>query len=232
MHLSRNLHNSFKLINLGRLSYSDALAEQRRYVEEVKTKRELSGSERGYLLAVEHNPVYTIGIRTKMYDSEEDEKKLRNLGAEFHRTSRGGLITFHGPGQLVVYPIFDLRSISPKPLGVRKYVDNLEQVIIDTATEFGISRVGRTENTGVWVDGTRKIAAIGVAVSHSVSYHGIAINANVDLKWFDHIVACGIEGVETTSFSKELHKNISPSHILPPLVQHFSRIFNAQLHQI
>lgn len=99
-------------------------------------------------MALEHTPVYTVGIRSKGYTKEE-ETRLMRLGAEFHRTSRGGLITFHGPGQLVLYPICDVRRISIKQLGVRHFVDKLEQTIIDAATEgFGIKNVGRTANTG------------------------------------------------------------------------------------
>uniref|UniRef100_A0A8R1ER92 lipoyl(octanoyl) transferase n=2 Tax=Caenorhabditis japonica TaxID=281687 RepID=A0A8R1ER92_CAEJA len=140
-----------------------------------------------FILALEHKPVYTVGIRSKQYTKEE-ERRLRELGAEFHRTSRGGLITFHGPGQLVLYPICDIRRISTRNLGVRNFVDKLEQTIIDSATEgFGIHSVGRTENTGVWVCGERKLAAIGIAVSGGVSYHGIAINCNTDLAWFDNV---------------------------------------------
>uniref|UniRef100_A0A1I7XRN4 lipoyl(octanoyl) transferase n=1 Tax=Heterorhabditis bacteriophora TaxID=37862 RepID=A0A1I7XRN4_HETBA len=170
---------------------------------------------RNYLIAVEHPPVYTVGIRSKLYSTEE-EKRLKDTGADFHRTSRGGLITFHGPGQLVLYPIFDLRRISRKPLGVRRFVELLEQVIIDCASnDFNLLEVGRTKHTGVWVGTNRKLAALGIAVSHGVSYHGLAVNCNTDLSWFDHVVGCGIEGAVATSLSKECNMNISLEDVLP-----------------
>ncbi|VDM67050.1 unnamed protein product, partial [Strongylus vulgaris] len=169
MRLSSSLCRYFKVVNLGRLSYTKGLEEQKK----------------NFLLAVEHPPVYTVGIREKLY-TEEEELKLKALGADFCRTSRGGLITFHGPGQLVIYPIFNLKHIAPRPLGVKKYVEMLEQVVIDCASkDFDISNVGRTQHTGVWVNGNRKLAALGIAVSHGVSYHGLAINCNTDLTWFD-----------------------------------------------
>ncbi|KAK6012796.1 lipoyl(octanoyl) transferase [Ostertagia ostertagi] len=163
---------------------------------------------KNYILAVEHSPVYTVGIRSKLY-SQEEETRLKALGADFFRTSRGGLITFHGPGQLVMYPIFDLKRIAPRPIGVRRYVELLEQVIINCATEdFHISNVGRTQHTGVWVGENRKLAALGIAVSHGVSYHGLALNCNTDLSWYDHVVGCGIEGAEATSLSRECHRDV------------------------
>ncbi|CAJ0600866.1 unnamed protein product [Cylicocyclus nassatus] len=162
---------------------------------------------RNFLLAVEHTPVYTVGIRSKLY-TEEEELKLKALGADFYRTSRGGLITFHGPGQLVIYPIFNLKHIAPRPIGVKKYVEMLEQIVIDCASEdFNVSNVGRTQHTGVWVGQTKKLAALGIAVSHGVSYHGLAMNCNTDLSWFDHVVACGIEGAEATSLSRECERD-------------------------
>ncbi|ULT94008.1 hypothetical protein L3Y34_003474 [Caenorhabditis briggsae] len=182
-----------------------------------------------FILALEHQPVYTVGIRSKGYTKEEEER-LKALGAEFYRTSRGGLITFHGPGQLVLYPICDVRRVSTKQLGVRSFVDKLEQTIIDSATDgFGIHNVGRTENTGVWVNGERKLAAIGIAVSGGVSYHGIAINCNTDLTWFDNIVGCGIEGVSTTSLSLETRRNISVSEARPILLNSFANNFECLL---
>ncbi|EFP07156.1 hypothetical protein CRE_04408 [Caenorhabditis remanei] len=184
---------------------------------------------RNFILALEHKPVYTVGIRSKGYTKEEEEQ-LKGLGAEFHRTSRGGLITFHGPGQLVLYPICDVRRVSTRQLGVRNFVDKLEQTIIDSASQgFGIQNVGRTENTGVWVSGERKLAAIGIAVSGGVSYHGIAINCNTDLTWFDNIVGCGIEGVSTTSLSRETNRTVTVSEARPVLLNHFAKNFECLL---
>ncbi|CAI4227777.1 unnamed protein product [Auanema sp. JU1783] len=184
---------------------------------------------RNFLLALEHFPVYTVGIRSKLYSIEE-ELRLKSLGADFFRTSRGGLITFHGPGQLVLYPIFNLHAISPKKHGVRTFVSSIEQVIITSArNDFGIENVGTTEHTGVWVDGMRKLAAIGINVSHGVTHHGLALNCNTDLTWFDNIIGCGIEGVETTSLSKECSRDINPEDALNSMVTSFTQIFDCSV---
>lgn len=220
--------STVNVIDLGLVSYGAALKEQQKFVDLVKANKSETHSL-NFILALEHKPVYTVGIRSKGYTKEEEER-LKGLGAEFHRTSRGGLITFHGPGQLVLYPICDVRRVSTKQLGVRNFVDKLEQTIIDSATEgFGIQNVGRTANTGVWVSGERKLAAIGIAVSGGVSYHGIAINCNTDLTWFDNIVGCGIEGVSTTSLSRELNRNVSVSDARPVLLNSFAKNFECLL---
>lgn len=219
------MRHSFQVIKLGRLSYAEGLRKQEHFTNIAKSAKSCD-SPKNFLLALEHNPVYTVGIRSKFYSAEE-EKRLVSLGADFHRTSRGGLITFHGPGQLVLYPIFDLRRISQHSHGARTYVNALEEVIIRCATDvFKVPNVGRTENTGVWVGADRKLAALGVAVSHGISYHGLALNCNTDLSWFDHIVGCGIEGVETTSLSRECRRDISPDEVLPHMLNTFSNVFN------
>ncbi|XP_020300065.1 putative lipoyltransferase 2, mitochondrial [Pseudomyrmex gracilis] len=175
------------------------------------------------LILLEHEPVYTVGIRDKGY-TEEDEKKLRNLGAEFWRTNRGGLITFHGPGQLVAYPILDLKQFRPS---VRWYVNQIERMVIRLCAEFGI-RAKTSPDTGVWVD-DRKICAIGVHGSRYVTTHGLALNCNTDLKWFDHIVPCGIEGKSVTSISKELNVDVPVADVLPIFKNAFSDQFECQL---
>ncbi|KAK5983106.1 Octanoyltransferase [Trichostrongylus colubriformis] len=228
MRFTIKLSRSFKLVELGQLSYAKGLEEQQKFLELVKKAKEKEQAS-NFILAVEHTPVYTVGIRSKLY-SEEEETRLKALGADFYRTSRGGLITFHGPGQLVMYPIFDLKRIAPRPIGVRRYVEMLEQVIIDCATEdFGISGVGRTQHTGVWVGENRKLAALGIAVSHGVSYHGLALNCNTDLSWYDHVVGCGIEGAEATSLSRECGRNVSIEETIPKMVMRFARVFECDV---
>ncbi len=149
-----------KLINLGRLSYTKALHVQKHYEQlHLKALRDPEGAIQNpasnALLIVEHDPVYTIGIRTKDY-TIKDEEKLKELGAEFYRTNRGGLITFHGPGQLVAYPIIHLKQFK---IGMRKYIETLENVVIETCDMFGV-KACTTEDTGVWVK-QKKICAIG-----------------------------------------------------------------------
>ncbi|VDM57554.1 unnamed protein product [Angiostrongylus costaricensis] len=126
MRLCSLSYRSFKFVNLGRLRYAEGLEQQKKYLDIVK-KHKVQGDCLNFLLVVEHTPVYTVGIRSELYP-EDEENRLRRLGADFHRTSRGGLITFHGPGQLVIYPIFDLKRIAARPIGVRRYVEMIEQV--------------------------------------------------------------------------------------------------------
>lgn len=157
-----------KIINLKQTSYARSLAIQeqirRRKLESLNCK---SGEISDYLVLVEHDPVYTIGLRSKEY-SEDLEIRLRMLGADFHQVHRGGLITFHGPGQLVAYPILNLKNSALgecKTSGsVKCFVDGLEKTIVKTCEKFGVE-TGTTSDTGVWVEGERKIAAIGETYS-------------------------------------------------------------------
>ncbi|CAD5219152.1 unnamed protein product [Bursaphelenchus okinawaensis] len=184
-----------------------------------------------YICLIEHDPVFTVGLRDKSY-GEEEEKRLKASGADFQRIKRGGLITFHGPGQLVVYPVMDLRAkVDGKSLGVRRFVECLEQSVIDLCTdEFGIKSVGRTSDPGVWVQNDRKVAAIGVQVRHGITTHGMALNCNVDLRWFDHIVPCGLAGKTATSLSHELDRNVEVDDVMRPLMVIFERIFQTKVY--
>jgi lipoyl(octanoyl) transferase len=180
---------------LGTVSYrpawelQDELADQRR--------RRRIGDR---LLLLEHFPVYTIGRGGDDANLLAGPDRLRELGAEFLRIDRGGDITFHGPGQLVAYPIVELRD----PLDLRRYVRSLEAAIIDTAAAFGVV-AGRADGlTGVWVEGLRKLAAIGVRVRRGVTTHGLALNVNTTLAWFDEMIPCGIRDKEVTSLAHEL----------------------------
>lgn len=209
---SRHVH----ILKAGLLSYAESLKLQKsistRLVQgDVKFKN--------VIVLVEHNPVYTIGIRTKNY-TIDDEEKLRKLGADFHRTNRGGLITFHGPGQLVAYPIINLKNFDPS---VRWYVCHIEKTIIDLCKKYDIV-AKTTEDTGVWVE-NRKICAIGIHASRYITTHGLALNCNINLQWFKHIVPCGLEGKEVTSLSKELSRNVSVEDTIPHLINSFQDVF-------
>lgn len=163
------------------------------------------------------------GIRTKNYGIE-DEKKLRKLGAEFHKTNRGGLITFHGPGQLVSYPIINLKNFNQ---GIRWYVETMEKTIIDLCAKYGL-KAETTKDTGVWI-GNKKICAIGIHVSRYVTMHGLAFNCNVDLRWFEHIVPCGIEGKEVTSLSKECNRKLAIENVIPNFISSFESQFECEV---
>jgi lipoyl(octanoyl) transferase len=156
-------------------------------------------------LLVEHFPVYTIGRGGDEANLLASGERLRQIGAEFVRIDRGGDITFHGPGQLVAYPIVELRD----PLDLRRYVRTLEEAIIATAARFGVE-AGRVDGlTGVWVEERRKLAAIGVRVRRGVTTHGLALNVNTELRWFDEMIPCGIRDREVTSLARETGRQVS-----------------------
>lgn len=217
------------VLNLGHISYRRAWDLQQRLVRKQLDilKSDVHKTHEGtqnLMLLCTHNPVYTIGIRTKGYSAEE-EGRLKSLGADFLRTERGGLITFHGPGQLVAYPILDLVHFKKS---VRWYVEQLERTVIATCSRFGVE--GETSpHTGVWV-GERKIAAIGIHCSRYITSHGLALNCNTDLSWFDHIVPCGIEGKGVTSLTAELKQDrITVEDTIEPFLESFSEQFDCQL---
>ncbi|XP_076238459.1 lipoyl(octanoyl) transferase 2 [Calliopsis andreniformis] len=212
-----------KVLWAGRLSYDAGLRLQK--VLSNKHYQNMENSSCNTLILLEHNPVFTVGIRDKNY-SKQEEEKLRNLGAEFYRTNRGGLITFHGPGQLVAYPILNLKQFKSS---IKWYVCQIEEMIIRLCAEFGIKGETST-HTGVWVN-DKKICAIGIHGSRYVTTHGLALNCNTDLTWFDHIVPCGIEGKGVTSISKELNTNITVQDVLPQFRNAFQDQFECSLIQ-
>lgn len=213
-----------KILWAGRMNYKAGLNLQKSLIEQHHNNNDFSPDEtRNTLILIEHEPVYTIGIRDKNY-TIEDEKKLRDKGADFFKTNRGGLITFHGPGQLVAYPVLNLKQFQPS---VRWYVSQIEKMIIRLCAELGIK--GETSpNTGVWVN-DKKICAIGIHGSRFITSHGLALNCNTDLTWFQHIVPCGIEGKGVTSLSNELQSEIKIGEIIPMFKNAFSDQFACKL---
>ncbi|XP_075535943.1 lipoyl(octanoyl) transferase 2 [Dermacentor variabilis] len=213
-----------KFKNLGRMAFAQAYQIQsevaRTLLEEVASNRHGTAT-RNTVLVVEHDPVYTVGIRSKQYSTEVEER-LKKLQADFVRTNRGGLVTFHGPGQLVAYPVLYLGSFF-NDKSMRSYVHSLERMIINFCARFQLD-AKTTENTGVWI-GDNKIAAIGVHGSRYITTHGIAINCNTDLSWFDHIEPCGIADKGVTSLSQELGRLVTISDAYPVLVAAFEQQF-------
>lgn len=216
---------SLKVINLNRLAYPRALYIQQQLFEKVKQQSSASSySNTNYLLLVEHDPVYTVGIRSKQYvDAAPEIEKLKRLGADFQVTNRGGLITFHGPGQLVAYPILNLASFAATDRSIKRFVCLLEAVLMDVCRDLNVTADRLHPHPGVWVEASRKIAAIGIATSKYVTMHGIALNCNVDLDWYRHIIPCGIEGKGVTSLSAELGRNVPITEVAPLFVEHFTR---------
>ncbi|KAK4515149.1 valine--tRNA ligase [Mucor velutinosus] len=171
------------------------------------TQNTLETSEPADMICLlEHPPTFTAGRRIRGKTEQEEEERLKKLGADYYETMRGGQITFHGPGQLIAYPILDVRDYQ---LNVRCYVSRLEKTIIDCCAKYDI-QANTTENTGVWVGQDKKIAALGVHLQRYVSSHGLALNCNVDLNWFDQIVPCGLSDKGVTSITKETGQQTSP----------------------
>lgn len=209
-----------KVLMAGKLHYQKGLELQKKLSsQQVEPYQDFTN----YLILNEHNPVYTVGIRRKNY-STQDRDNLLSLGAEFYETNRGGLITFHGPGQLVAYPIIHLKQFHPS---MRWYVKQLETTIIDLCKMFKIS-AKTTEDTGIWV-GDKKICAIGIHGKRYITTHGIGLNCNTDLNWFNHIVPCGIEGKGVTSLSNELNRNVCVQEAIPYFLDSFSNNFQCSL---
>tara|TARA_Y100000385_G_scaffold137794_1_gene143177 strand:- start:2730 stop:3434 length:705 start_codon:yes stop_codon:yes gene_type:complete len=229
-------NKTVKIIDLGQKSYTESLKIQEGYFNAIielkclNRKKETSIPTDNYLLWVEHPPVFTLGKSGKMEHLLLNQQTLVNKGIEFYKTNRGGDITFHGPGQLVVYPILDLDNFFTD---IHKYLRFLEEAVISTLKEYGLETKRSPGETGVWVDvGTpfaRKICAMGVRASRWVTMHGLALNLNIDLGYFDHIVPCGIKGKGVTSLAKELGKEIDVELVKQKLKIHLGNLFDAQL---
>src|SRR5579864_3320669 len=203
-----------ELRDLGTIGYADALAIQKDFVEERKR-----GEIPDQLLIVEHPHVITLGRNGHLENLLAGSEVLERSGISFHHTDRGGDITYHGPGQIVGYPIFDLREWKRD---VVAYVRAIEQVLIDTLNDFGIQGGREQGCTGVWVDG-KKIAAIGVHISRWVTSHGFALNHTTDLSYFQYIVPCGLTKPVTSM--RELGSNASRQEVTQSLACHFAETF-------
>ncbi|XP_048348928.1 putative lipoyltransferase 2, mitochondrial [Sphaerodactylus townsendi] len=225
--MSRGLPVS--LVRLGRASFGASLAAQEGC---VRRQREGAGPEAGRLLLWEPSgPVYTAGLRglggEAEAEAEAEARRLRALGAAFERVPRGGLVTFHGPGQLVAYPVLDLRRFG---LPLRRYVAALERLAQAAAAALGLPRARPRPPpcTGLWVGG-RKLCAIGVHCGRHITSHGLALNCCTDLTWFDHIVPCGLEGKGVTSLSQELQRHVSVEEATGPFLDAFQEVFHCTL---
>lgn len=203
---------TFEVIDLGNLSYAEAYTCQ---VERVAQVRE--GSAPSTLFLVQHPPVLTLGAAFHEENLLLSLEAYAERGIQVEKTDRGGDVTYHGPGQLVAYPVFDLQ-----PLGkdLHAWLRLLEEIVINTLGEFGVSGQRLTVNSGVWV-GENKICAMGIKVRRWVSFHGIALNCNNDLSPFGLIVPCGIKGHGVTSLTQELGRDVSVSEVTPALVESF-----------
>ena len=201
------------ILDLGRMSYNSAWDIQKEYHKKV-----VSGKEPDTLIIVEHDPVYTLG------KSANDNHLLQSASEEIQvfRIERGGDITFHGPGQIVVYPILDLNRFVKS---VSWYMRTLEKIIIDTLSDFEIKAELKDGLTGVWV-GDEKIGAQGVRISRWVTMHGLALNVNTDLRYFDGIIPCGIFDYGVTSMEKLMGRKQDTNKVKNTIIKYFNNILS------
>lgn len=205
---------------LGTVDYAEAHELQKRLQDQ-----RIAGEIEDTVLLLEHPPVLTLGRSAKAQHVVASAEALEARGIAVHEVGRGGDVTYHGPGQLVVYPIIDLK---PNRKDVRKYVWSLEETMIRTCEDFGLSADRIRGLNGAWV-GDRKIGAVGVRISRWVTMHGLALNANSDLTHFQLIVPCGIGDKAVTSLSAELGRTVSAKDVIDPLARHFASLFEAEI---
>ena len=181
------------------------------------------------LILTEHEPVLTLGRTTKPEHWEPHWADLENQGIHLHQTNRGGSVTYHGPGQIIGYPILRLRNFCSGP---KLYVQNLEEVLIRTLAEWGIVGCRHESFRGVWINSgvghLDKIASIGVRISKGITMHGFALNVNIDLQPFSLLTPCGIENCKVTSMEKILSQQIDVAQIREQIATHFAEIFNLE----
>lgn len=203
---------------LGSVGYIQAYNLQRKLLQQ-----RLEGEIADVLLLLKHPPVFTIGKSGKLENVLISQEELAEEGISLFFTDRGGDVTYHGPGQLVGYPIIDLRQ---RGKDIHRYVDDLEEVLIRTLASFSITATRDESHAGVWVEG-EEIAAMGIAVKKWVTMHGFALNVNPNLEHFSLINPCGFSDRKATSISKLLSKSIPMEEVIERLIAHFSDVFSA-----
>ena len=222
--------------DIGIIEYKEAWLFQEKFfneILEIKSKNRNEGSKittKNHLIFCEHPHVYTLGNSGNKENLLVNEEYLKSRGASFYKTNRGGDITYHGPGQIVGYPIFDLDNFFND---IGKYLRFLEEVIILTLKEYGLSGERSKGETGVWLDvgkpTARKICAMGVKTSRWVSMHGFAFNLNTDLSYFENIIPCGINDKKVTSLEKEMGHKIDVDHAKSLIKSNLERVFHLKL---
>jgi lipoyl(octanoyl) transferase len=229
---------SLEIRDLGKIRYAHAWEYQEEvFAAVVKSKIELRNNPResaypeNYFLFCEHPPVYTLGKSGKMENLLLNEQELKEEGIDFFKINRGGDITYHGPGQIVGYPILDLDQFFTD---IHKYLRYLEEAIILTLAEYGIE-AGRVEGlTGVWLDvdnkeKSRKICAMGIKCSRWVTMHGFAFNVNTELDYFEKIIPCGIDDRDVTSMKRELGREVDMDEVKAKIIKHLGSLFSWEI---
>ncbi len=230
------MNKNIEVRELGQKDFGDTWEYQELLFKEIldtkiKNRREDAGLETSnYFLLVEHPHVYTLGKSGDISNLLLSETQLKEKGATFYKINRGGDITYHGPGQIVGYPILDLENFFTD---IHKYLRLLEEMVILTLAEYGIHGTRSKGETGVWIDidtpFARKICAMGVRASRWVTMHGFALNVNADLGYFDNIIPCGIKGKAVTSLHVELGvESVALDEVKEKLLKHFKTLFEAE----
>ncbi|WP_298782313.1 lipoyl(octanoyl) transferase LipB [uncultured Polaribacter sp.] len=206
--------------------YQTTLLQEIVDVKIENRRKNLQNDTENHLLFVEHPHVYTLGKSGDLSNLLLNENQLKEKGATFYKINRGGDITYHGPGQIVGYPILDLENFFTD---IHKYLRLLEETIILTIAEYGLKGVRSDGETGVWLDVetpfARKICAMGIRSSRWVTMHGFALNANTNLGYFDNIIPCGIRGKAVTSMEVELGKKVDIEEVKQKILKHFKALF-------
>lgn len=218
---------NFNFVDVGLKDYKECWDYQEELLAKVvaSKKEKAQATPDNYFILVEHPHVYTLGKSGDEKNLLAQDEFLKKIEATFYKINRGGDITYHGPGQLVGYPIVDLEYYK---IGVREYIEKMEDAIIDTIAEYGL-KGGRKEGaTGVWIDAehrvrARKICAIGVRVSRYVTMHGFALNVNTDMRYYNYINPCGFSSSSVTSIQQELGKEIPMQEVKKLVVEKFNK---------
>lgn len=218
-----------KIIDIGTKSFEDAYQYQLEKVDELVDKRN-EQEFAGCFIYVEHPHVYTLGRHGKTDNLLISEQLLSKINASFVKTDRGGDITYHGPGQIVGYPILDLMKLQISP---KNYVFNLEEVIIRVLAKYGIKGDRINGSIGVWLDvdkpKPRKICSIGIRITRNITMHGFALNVNNDLKYFSYINPCGFTNIAVTSIANELAHSVDLEEVKKEILINFQEIFGVTL---
>jgi len=219
--MHEQLNNKWLCVGLPALDYRSAWKLQTQLISWIK-----EGSiDTNVVLILEHSPVFTLGRRGGLKNLTVSEGFLKKVAVPLIHVERGGDITFHGPGQLIVYPLIDLRAVN---MSVIDYVENLEEVMIRTAGQWGIKADRNPATRGAWV-GNNKIGSLGIAIRHGITFHGLAFNVNLSLEPFGWIRPCGLQNMGVTSMEKELSHKVSMTQVREALERHFETVFGVEL---
>jgi lipoyl(octanoyl) transferase len=226
------MSKTVEFIDLGLAEYKSAWDFQEENLRDVLNLRDsvVSATQAGKLIFCEHPHVYTLGKSGEKNNLLINDEFLKKINATYYRSNRGGDITYHGPGQIVGYPVFDLEKLN---MGVKQYINNIEEAIILTLAEYSIPSSRLNGATGVWLDAettqARKICAIGVRVSRAVTMHGFALNVNTDLNYFSYINPCGFQDKGITSIQKELGHSLALNDVKLKLKKQITAVFQLEV---